>query len=192
MNKIEEMDLLINNSNKISSSEVCEIVHQLFGFDLDTTPVLHNENERNAREAIDFYLAEFKEEEVDGLKIKNMINELFGINLEALSRLDGKRISLYSKDHWVIQNDHDLFVVHTGDGDIDAKIYPTALFKQKTGSETIPEELATQLEKLGYTYNPEIKGYYYLDPNSEAVSDEFKGKTMMSIMKVIQNSYSNL
>ena len=70
-----------------------------------------------------------------GVDIRGMINQIFGINLNGVSSLEGAGISLYSKGQWVLQSDKDLFVVYTGSGDLDVKVFPTEYFTKQTGLE---------------------------------------------------------
>lgn len=197
MGKLELMDSLLDqHHHKMTSVEIFEIVDRLFGFDLTATPVLYKDYnalgpETTSRRIIDEYM-EGLENELKGSEIREMINKMFGINLEAVAKLDGKRISLYSKNQWILQNDTDLFVVYTGPKDVDVKIYPTPFFTAKTGLKRLPDELSTLLEDLGYHYNTKLQSHYYSNPTGEAVSDQFKGQTMMSISKVIQSSYFHL
>ena len=135
MTKAETMDNLIASNEKgVSSTEILNIVYRVFKLDLDAStldlPVL-------PRAAIDAYL-EHGGNEVTGAEIRKMINQTFAINLDALSALEGAQFSLYSKGHWMVQHQKDLFVVHTGTGDIDARIFPTNYFTEQTGSENCP------------------------------------------------------
>lgn len=188
MKKAEAMDKLLEAcSGKISSLEIISIVDQVFKINLESLPDV----QISARETIDSYL-DSSEDNVTGAHIRKMINQTFNVNLDALSALDGAKISLYSKNQWVIHNEKDLFVVHTGTGDVDVRIVPTAYFAEQTGSDMLPIDLINALVSLGYYYDEDIKAYYYLSPTGEAVADSFKGQTMMAIRKVIVESYSHL
>ena len=143
MSKAAMMDKYLDSYGKtISSSVICEVVNSIFGMNLDEAPILtkvdtveglsSTGDKLMSRLAIDSYLNQ-SGEEITGANIRGMINEIFGVNLEAISSLEGARISLYSKDQWVVHQEKDLFVVHTGTGDVDVKIYPTTYFTEQTG-----------------------------------------------------------
>ncbi|WLV24640.1 hypothetical protein QR721_13515 [Aciduricibacillus chroicocephali] len=202
MSKSEMMDKHLDSTeNTIDSAVVCEVVESTFGLDLDEAPILENVNAIEgcsstdgkllSRVVIDSYLNQCKEE-LTGPVIRGMINRIFGVNLDAISSLEGKRISLYSKGQWIVHNKKDLFVVHTGIRDVDVKIYPTTYFTEQTGLSGLPMDLQQLLMNLGYTYNKENGSYYYINPTGEAVPDQFKGKTMQAIGKVIHESFSSL
>ena len=190
MTKAEIMDKYFNSfEEKIDHAVVFRFIQSIFHFDLDNKPVITEKDRSSA--VIDSFLNE-EEEKITGAKIRSIINQIFVINLDAISALDGERISLYSKDQWVLQNDKDLFVVHTGKDDIDVRIYPTKYFKEQTGLETLPEDLRHSLLNMGYYYDEKIRSYYYANPSGEAVPDAFKGQTMGTILNTIKQSYSSL
>lgn len=199
MKKVDLMDKYLDScQGEITSSEICSIVQSIFGFDLETKPVLSKEGDQDspptettAKLAIDLGIEPYGKN-ISGSEIRKIINEIFSINLDAISSLDGSRISLYSKEQWVTQQEHDLFVVHTGVGDIDVKIFPTAYFTEKTGLTELPEELKQSLTSLGYYYNDKIGSFYYSNPSGEATPDSFKGQTIGAILKFIHQSYQNL
>lgn len=201
--KVEMMDdYFHSNGNKINSSEICKVVKLIFEFDLDTTPILLKESQISkytttvnevslARTVIDSILNQHHNE-VTSAEIREIINQIFGINLNAISSLEGSRISLFSKDQWIVQHDKDLFLVHTGIGDIDVKILPTKYYTELTGITELPNDLQISLTNLGYSYDETIGGYYFSNHSGEAVPDAFKGQTMGVILKVIQESLSHL
>jgi hypothetical protein len=205
MTKAEMMNKYFDSNKKGSSSaEICRVVKSIFGFDLDTMPVLSKRGEEGvealssdtfeipvSRVLINSYLDQ-SGKEVTGAEIRNMINQIFGINLDAISSLDGARISLYSKDQWVVQHTKDLFVVQTGTGDVDVKVFPTEYFTEQTGLEQLPVDLHHSLTNIGFTYNEQIGSCYYSSPTGEAVPDAFKGQTIGAIMKAIHDAYSLL
>ncbi|MDQ0060226.1 hypothetical protein [Paenibacillus harenae] len=188
MTKAEAMDnLLVSYEEGVSSSDIMNSIHQVFKFDLESTPYLPTP----PRAAIEAYL-EHCGNKVTGAEIRKMINQTFGINLDALSALEGARISLYSKNQWMIQHDKDLFAVHTGTGDIDVSIFPTDYFAEQTGSGELPIELINAFISLGYCCEENKASCYFSNPSGEPVPDAFKGQTIMAIISVIKHSYSHL
>lgn len=199
--KVELMDkYLDSHQGKITSTEICNIVMSIFKFDLTTKPVLSKEwimagavssIENIAKMAIDSALARYGEK-VNGIEIRQLINQIFGINLDAISSLEGARISLFSKDQWVVQDEHDLFVVHTGLGDVDVKIFPTDYFTEQTGLEELPQALQQSLISFGFSCGERTGCYYYSNPSGEAIPDAFKGQIIGTILKEIHDSYQSL
>jgi hypothetical protein len=201
MTKIEMMDHYLNSyGGNFGYTEVRHIVKSLFGLDLETKTVISSEfiaslslgeASHTSKSILDAYIYQH-EKKLSGADIRKTINELFGINLDAISSLERARISIYSKGQWIVQKENDLFVVHTGPGDIDVKIFPTAYFAEKTGLTGVPTELQQTLTRLGYSYDNENACSFYNNPTGEAIQDEFKGRTMGAIMKAIQDYYPYL
>ncbi|KMY48660.1 hypothetical protein [Peribacillus loiseleuriae] len=203
MTKAEMMDKYFDSYGKrISSAEICKAVDSIFKINLDEIPILSKEmegavgvsfstgNVLASREAMDVRLNQY-DKEITGAEIRKVINEILGVNLDAISSLEGARISLYSKGQWVVQHEKDLFVVDTGAGDVDVKVYPTNYFTEQTGLVKLPTDLQHSLTSIGYSYDEKIGSYYFSNPTGEAVPDAFKGKTIGAILKVIQYSFSN-
>jgi hypothetical protein len=205
MTKVEMMDKYFESHGKeINSSEICRVIHSIFGFDLDAMPILFKVTEEQlekhsitgdtiplSRIVIDSFLEQHGKE-ATAAEIRGMINQIIGTNLEGISALEGSRISLFSKGQWIVRSDKDLVVVHTGPGDVDARIFPTNYFTEQTGLEDLPNDLQHSLTSLGYNYNEKIRSYYYSNPTGKAVPDSFKGQTLGAIIKVIRESYSHL
>jgi hypothetical protein len=166
----------------VSSSDIFFAIKTIFDIDLTTKPVLSNES-------LEQYL---NHSEVTGAKIREIINDIYGVNLDAISSLEGSRISLFSKGQWIVQNDRDLFVVHTGIRDIDARVYPTTFFMERTGLSELPDQLKQSLTKLGYDYDESIGSYFYSNPTGDPVPDSFKGRTMGALIDVVRGSYSDI
>jgi hypothetical protein len=190
--KVEILDHYFDNfEGTISSSEVCSAIESIYGVEIDTAPVLLNEAYTSPRDLIDKYLNK-AEGTLTAVKIREIINMIFGVNLYGISTLYGSGISLYSKNRWMCKNDDALFEVHTGPSDIDAMVYPTEYFMEKTGLTGLPEELIQSLSNLGYYYDEKVGSYYYVNPTGEPVHDSFKVKTMGTILGIIGKSYSHL
>ena len=200
MSKVATMDYYLTSQGKeISSSDVCEVVKKVFEIDLEQAPILnmakaidlHPNNELTVKVVIDAYINHVKEA-ITGEGIRQFINEIFGVNLNAISALDEARISIYSKNQWIVQNEQDLFIVHTSNKDVDVKILPTSYFKEQTKIEGIPNNLQGLLRELGYSYDRSEGSCNYSNPSGIAIADKFKGKTIEVVGKVIQESYSNI
>lgn len=199
MKKAEMMDKYLDSYGKgISSSEICHVVDLVFKINLDKTPILSKGKEEvdgisssTGREVIDSYLNQY-DRDITGAEIRKIINEIFGVNLEGISSLEGARISLYSKGQWIVQHEKDLIVVYTGASDVDVKVFPTNYFTEQTGLVALPSDLQHALTSIGYHFDEKIDSYYFSNPTGEAVPDTFKGKTIGAIRGVIQHSFSNI
>lgn len=193
LSKIEQMDNHLNSLGKhITVSDICTAVDLFFGIPLEGVPII-NKNFVNLtpKTAMKMYMDQY-EHEMRSMEIRNMLNHIFGINLEGIDSLSKLRISLYSKGQWIVQNEKDLFVIHTGTNDVDVKVIPTEYFIKKTGSSVLPKDLQDSLSSLGFNYDDKIEGSYYLNPNNESVTDEFKKQTIGSIVRIIRKLYSHL
>lgn len=202
MSKVELMDQHLESCGKdFGYEEVRQIVHSLFDIDLETKIVVFKEylaplswDETNedipvARVALEYYLDQSKGT-LTGKEVRTIIKNLFGINLDGISSLAGAKISIYSKEQWITQHDHDLFVVDTPLGDADVRIYPTPLFTKKTGLNRVPTELQQALAELGYSFDSDNNWCYYCNPTGESVGHEFKVETIETIRQIILDSYN--
>ncbi|AZN41163.1 hypothetical protein [Paenibacillus albus] len=181
--KAAQMDKLIEASAaNIRSTELLAIIRQIFNIDLRTLPLTPL-----PQSVLDTYL-EQAAGAAAGPDVRRTLNETLAINLDALSALEGARISLFSKDNWMLQQQDDLFVVHTGAGDVDVTITPTAYYAQQSGSNSMPQELSEALVLLGFTYDQASQSCSYADPSGEPVSDAFKGQTMRTLITFIRTA----
>lgn len=205
MSKTELMDEYLSSQEKITSSEICKVVDQVFGIDLDQVVILDKKIKELAQVslltkfgvpvtskskfAIDLHLKQ-QGNDLTGEEVRTMLNQIFGINLNGISALDSQRISLFSKGQWVVHNDKDLFIVHTGTDDIDVKVMPTDYFTEHTGLDRLPDSLQQALLDIGFHYNEKIGTYYFCDVNGYSVPDKFKGQTLGAIAEIIDRNYS--
>lgn len=193
MEKIEVMDKYLSTfGGKISTSEICKVVYKVFGIDLDK--ISFNKIDSfitQSRVIMDRYL-DYNGNKMTATEVCKMLHKIFGINLNAIASLEQERISLFSKGQWVVQNKKDLFIVYTGNDDVDVKVIPTKYFTEQTGLVELPIELKHLLLDIGFYYNEDIKSYYYANPTGKAVPDQFKGQTIRAILKVIHKQYSHL
>ncbi|MCJ8012914.1 hypothetical protein MUG84_14345 [Paenibacillus sp. KQZ6P-2] len=214
MNKAQHMDAFLHSfEGEVTGDVIHKVVLQTFGIDLDAVSLL-TEAEKEAlaaaqdtqteietiaasssrllpRHVIDSQLTVYNGQ-ITGPAIRAMLNHLFGVNLDAISSLEKSRISLFSKQQWIVQHERDLFVVYTGEGDVDVRVYPTVYYKEQTGMDGLPEDLQIALKGLGYQFDVDMNGFYFVNPDGQAVPDAFKGQTMGAIMATIGNSCSHL
>lgn len=188
--RAERMDLRIDScAAGMSTIDMIAIVRDIYGIDLSAVPT--SAGQLATHDAIEAYLAG-RNYKTTGPEVRVMINETFGINLDALSALEGGRISLFSKGQWILRQESDLFIVDTGTGDVDVTISPTSCFTETTGERALPSELANALIGLGYSYDADKGSCYYCNPSGEAVPDAFKGRTIAAIAQTIKQACSHL
>jgi hypothetical protein len=222
MKKFEVMDRYLDfRRNKVNSKEIRIIVKQVYDIDLErvselgagkqvsTYPteitdgvkqVLAHESIEDLDgyiqslskvEVMDLYL-EYYGKKIEGPEIRRVINQIFGVNLDGISSLEGSGVSIFSKNQWISQYDNDLFVVHTGLTDVDVWVYPTEYFTEQTGLTELPTGLQNGLMALGFEYSEEKGTLYYANPTGESVPDQFKGHTLGTIIGFINGNYKDL
>ncbi|MGM0876168.1 MAG: hypothetical protein ACQEWV_15705 [Bacillota bacterium] len=221
MTKVDVLDKYIEHSEiKITGLMFREAVFQVFGINLNRISeegegaklfIYPNEIMVGVRKALkieiqsnetDDKIMSLKKAEVMDLffdtyniyiysDMLRIVNLIYGINLSGISSLEHSRISLFSKSQWIVHNDTDLFVVYTGTGDIDVKVYPTPQYTKLTGLSELPPELHEALLILGFWYQEETGAFYYRNQNGETVPDSFKGQTLSAIKSVIGKKFAS-
>lgn len=219
MTKVDVLDQFIEHSEiKINGLVFREAVFQVFGINLNTISeegqgaklfIYPDEIMVGVRKALKIETQSYEtDEKIMSLKkaevmdlffdtyniyiysdMLRIVNLIYGINLPGISSLEHSRISLFSKSQWIIHNDTDLFVVYTGTGDIDVKVYPTPQYTKLTGLSELPPDLHEALFNLGFWYQEETGAYYYRNQNGETVPDSFKGQTLSAIKSVIGKKF---
>ncbi|XQY93651.1 hypothetical protein ACNRWW_09725 [Metabacillus sp. HB246100] len=117
--------------------------------------------------------------------MNDLLKSIYGINLQGISSLEHAKISLFTKNQWLVKSDTDLFVVYTGKGDVDVKVYPTPYFREKFNTEEILFNLKEELTTLGYSYDNLKIEFYYKNQTGESVSNLFKEETIGCLRKSI-------
>lgn len=222
MKKVEVMDSYLDfRGNKVNSKEIRHIVKQVYDINLDRvselgagkqvstypkeiTDGVKQELADESIEDLDRYIQSLTKVEVmdlyldhygkriNGPEIRRVVNQIFGVNLDGISSLEGSGVSLFSKDQWISQYDKDLFVVHTGLTDVDVWVYPTEYFTEQTGLTKLPAGLQNGLKALGFEYSEEKDALYYANPTGESVPDQFKGHTLGTIIGFIKSNHADL
>ncbi len=194
LSKIEIMDRYFQQDNNLSAEKIIHFVRNIFGIDLDKAYVLNSAileaiQQPSPKVAIDFTI-ETQKKSLSGEEIRLMLNTIFGVNLNGIASLEGKRISLHSKGQWIVRGENDLLIVYTGKNDLDVKVEVSDYFKEKTDLNEMPQNLKQTLEEIGFTYQETF--CYYATPDKKPVPDSFKGRTLGLLMKFIQEEYNNL
>lgn len=141
-------------------------------------------------EVMDRYMKEH-DYSLTGAESRNLINQIFGVNLTGISTLEHMQLAVSSKGQWIVKSDRDLFVLESSLDDVDVSIYTTPYFNEVTGSDQLPESLKNKLMNLGFTYNEEANLLYYKNPTGESVPDAFKGQVMGILIGTIVTEYKN-
>ncbi|MGO4537146.1 hypothetical protein [Paenibacillus sp. 2TAB19] len=196
MTKSEQMDKLLETyESGASGAVIIAVVRQVFAIQLELMPFLAADTDTDTETgayksspsaAFEAYIESSDRKTASGVDIRRWINQLFGINLDALSALEGKQISMFSKGRWMIQSSDDLFAVHTGAHDVDVQISATVRYVELAGSSEPPPALITDLSRLGYEYDSQSICFRYADPEGKAVPDSFKGHTIKALLDAIR------
>ncbi|WP_416144181.1 hypothetical protein [Planococcus koreensis] len=212
---------LISFGKKVKGNEVRLAVKEIFGIDLDIVskndygsklaiypePVMESlrasfnadpsSTEQDARimgltknAVMDRYIKEY-DYTLSGAENRNLINQIFGVNLNGISGLERAQLAISSKGQWIVKSDTDLFILESSLDDVDVSVYVTPYFEQLTGSSELPKSLVEKLTGMGFTYIEESQVLYYKDPNGQSVPDAFKGKVLGTILGVISTEYKN-
>ncbi len=198
--KTEHMDQCLTEQQKpITIHGIFKIVESVYGIALGHLPGLVPE----PAQLLTNWLSGQNDMQqlLDSNELREKINQLYGVNLQALSQLEDARISLFSKERWMLRHEQDLFELYTGEGDSDVKIITTAYYKKITGSNNMPPALIDNLLELGYSLHEPSKDCssftnsgssntqsycYYINPEQKPVADSFKGRTMRLIADAIR------
>ncbi|OBR68097.1 hypothetical protein A7K91_07735 [Paenibacillus oryzae] len=183
-------ELLDKLEGKINAEAIGDIIKKTYDIDLSRIPLLPGmimEDQepaaaKNNRTDALHLIWEQGGRPGNGPAIRGLINECFGVNLDAISTLDGKGISLFSKGQWIIRDHEDWIELHTGEGDRDVSIYATPRWRELHGDDGLPAALAEALIQLGYTPDPDRNRFNYSRTDGTAVPDAFKGATIAAIM----------
>jgi len=182
-----------NYGNKLSSydSEIIEALRLSLNLTPDSPKVKSVIMNLSKVEVMDRFM-EIYDFALTGPECRVLINQIFGVNLDGLSRLEHKQLSIYSKGAWVLQNDEDLFFVSSSFDDASLYVDTTTYYKELIGTDELPATLEENLIQLGFTYD-ESAGYYtYTNSIGESVPDTFKTQTIGAVIQAIQEINANL
>ena len=212
---------LASFGTKVKGDEVRLAVKEIFGIDLDIVSkndygsklaiypeavmkslrasfnVDPSSAEQDARimeltknEVMDRYIKEY-DYTLSGAQNRDLINQIFGVNLKGISSLERAQLAISSKGQWIVKSETDLFILESSLDDVDVSVYVTPYFESMTGSNELPASLITKLTNLGFTYIEESQVLYYKDPNNQSVPDAFKGQVLGTILKTIELEFKN-
>ncbi|MHA7965117.1 hypothetical protein ACX93W_13320 [Paenibacillus sp. CAU 1782] len=189
--KARHMDQLLDKlGDGLNAETIADSVKEAYGIDLRQVSLLPEvlpaeaaatAAENNGVEALR-HAWEQGGAPAEGQAIRGMINKWFGVNLDAISALDGKGISLFSKGQWIVRSPDDWIELHTGEGDRDVSIAATPRWRELHGDAGLPPALAEALVQLGYRAGPDGNQFSYARHDGTAVPDAFKGATIAAIM----------
>ncbi|WP_022793969.1 hypothetical protein [Marinococcus halotolerans] len=196
--KAEQMDERVENENKLTAASVERIVSEIFGISLQSIaadpkapgarrshPVFtawttQEWEAAGKEELLDYALARLPADS-SGETVRQVINDVYRVNLSGISALEASTFSLFSKGKWIKQNENDLFVLNTGSTDTEVSVSVTESFERETGSRGLPDGLCRELEALGFVYLPEKNQLNYSSPDGRPVDDVFKKKTIEAL-----------
>ena len=193
--KAEQMDERVENENKLTAASVERIVSEIFGISLQSiaadpkAPGARRSHPVFAAWTEQEWEAAGKEELLDyallhlpsapsGETVRQVINDVYRVNLSGISALEASTFSLFSKGTWIKQNENDLFVLNTGSTDTEVTVSVTEHFIRQMGAGELPAGLCRELEALGFVYIPEKNQLNYSSSDGRPVDDIFKKKTI--------------
>lgn len=135
-------------------------------------------------EVMDRYIKEYNYA-LTGAENRVLINEIYGVNLYKISKLEYLQIAIYSKGQWIIKSDKDLFLLKSSLDDVDVSIETTPYFKELTGSDQLPASLKSKFLEMGFTYSEDTNLLYYKESDGKSVSDQFKGIVMGHLIQTV-------
>ncbi|GEK59227.1 hypothetical protein CHL76_02070 [Marinococcus halophilus] len=203
LTKAEQMDERIKSEKRVTVSSVEHIVFDIFGISLRsiaadpkapgaqrTHPLFKewagDEGGKAGKEELLAYAFARLPAGFSGEMVREVINDVYRVNLSGISALEASLFSLFSKGKWVKQDEYDLFVLNTGSTDTEVTVSVTDHFIRQTGSSVLPAGLYKDLEALGYFYVPEKNQLKYLSPSGCPVGDAFKKQTIEALEKAGQ------
>lgn len=133
-----------------------------------------------------------KHNKVSSQEARNVINYIYGVNLNGISSIEYARLSIFSKGQWVIHNDTNIFIVSSSNDDTELYVAPTQYYKEKTGNEQLPDSLISDLVSIGFVYDSTLETYIYRSLNNESVPDSVKGQVMGTVVQTINTHYIDL
>lgn len=201
--KAEQMDERMEKENKLTAAVVERLVSEIFGISLQSIAAdpkapgarrsqsvfaawTEKEWEAAGKEELLGYALARLPSPPSGEMVRQVINDVYRVNLSGISALEASTFSLFSKGKWIKQNEDDLFVLDTGSTDTEVTVSVTEHFVRKTGSGRLPAELCGELEALGYVYLPAKNQLDYSSPDGHPVDDAFKKKTIDALEKTGQ------
>jgi hypothetical protein len=123
--------------------------------------------------------------DVDGAEARVIINQIFGINLNGISGLEGAQLGIFSKGQWIIKSENDLFIISSSTDDVELYVYATDYYEEKFGTYELPESLKRELERLEFVYDADKKQYTWINPTGESAPDVFKTEAIGYMMAAI-------
>lgn len=195
--KAAQMDRRVENENQLTAASVERLVSEIFGISLQSiaadpkAPGARGSHPVFAAWTTQEWEAAGKEELLDyalglpaassGETVRQIINDIYRVNLSGISALEASTFSLFSKGKWIKQNENDLFVLNTGSTDTEVSVSVTERFGRETGSRELPAGLCRELEALGFVYTPLKNQLNYSSPDGRPVDDVFKKKTIEAL-----------
>lgn len=217
MRQVDVMDKYLESfGKKVKGKEVRKAVQGVFNIDLDDVsknnygnklvsyePVIM-ETLRDSLGLTDAQIMELPKAEVmdayikaqgydlTGAERRVLINQIFGVNLDGISGLEGKQLGIYSKGAWVINTPTDLLVISSSHDDVELYVNTTDYWEQVTGTNQVPDSLKQYFVDNGFTYDEATDKYTWVNPTGESAPDAFKSQTIGNLLQTIMQVNANL
>ncbi|WP_241536066.1 hypothetical protein [Indiicoccus explosivorum] len=129
--------------------------------------------------------------DLTGAESRILINQIFGVNLDGISKLEHAQLGISSKGQWIVRSETDLFLITSTLDDVGVYVETTDYYEQVTGTDEMPESLKDSLLSSGFVYDAATDRYFYSNPTGESVPDAFKGRTIGMLLGAIQQINHN-
>lgn len=129
------------------------------------------------------------EYKLSGAEYRVLINQIYGVNLDGIAKLEHAQVAIHSKGQWILKSDQDLIILRSSLDDVEVFVAPTDYYTFLTGSTELPASLIEKLSNMGFTYDEPTNAYYYANPTGQSIPDAFKGQTLGTIVGTIANEF---
>lgn len=210
MRQVDIMDKYLESFGaKVKGNEVRKAVYAVFRIDLDDVSERNYGNKLNSydpsimetlRDAerrtdaeimkmskvsvMDAYL-EAHDYALSGAELRILINQIFGVNLDGISSVEGMQLGIHSKGTKIIDTPTDMLVISSSRDDVELYVNTTDYWEQVTGTNEVTDSLKQFLLDNGYTYDEATDKYMWVNPTGESASEAVKSKTIGMLLQTI-------
>ncbi|MFS0689385.1 hypothetical protein AB1K89_09090 [Sporosarcina sp. 179-K 8C2 HS] len=217
MRKVNLMDKYLESfGKKVKGNEVRKAVQAIFDIDLDNVSKhnygnkLHSydsaimETLREAENLTDSEIMKLPKAKVmdayitahdyalTGAEHRIVINQIFGVNLDGISGIEGLQLGINSKGTWISKTPTDMLVISSSLDDVELYVQTTDYWKQVTGTNKVPDSLHQYLLDNDYTYDEATNKYTWVNPTGESAPDSVKSETIANLIETIMQVNDSL
>ncbi|WP_252502067.1 hypothetical protein [Sporosarcina sp. Marseille-Q4943] len=210
MRKVNLMDKYLESfGKKVKGNEVRKAVQAVFNIDLDNISKHNYGNKLNSYEPAIMETLRESEKLTDaeimklpkakvmdayikahgyvltGAELRIVINQIFGVNLDGISGIEGLQLGINSKGTWISKTPTDMLVISSSLDDVELYVQTTDYWKQVTGTTEVPDSLKQYLLDNDYTYEEATGKFTWVNPTGESAPDSVKSETIGKLIETI-------